>query len=241
MKVKAFAKINLTLKVFPKKEKRKLHKIKSIITLVDDLYDTIEIKKSPDHLWHIETNIPELNNEENYVSIIANFIRKDFDLNDDPIKLVLTKNIPIKSGLGGGSSDAMATIKLLDEFFKLNISKSQKLKYAKMIGSDCFFFLENFKTALVTKYGNKIKRLKNISFVKRDLFFSNIKCDTKLVYESFDKNYNKQWRKFNNNLIIPCFKIYPELEKEFNDLKTINKQISMTGSGSTFIKWPMLK
>jgi 4-diphosphocytidyl-2-C-methyl-D-erythritol kinase len=55
----------------------------------------------------------------------------------------LHKIIPSGAGLGGGSSDASFTLKLLNELFQLSLSREQLIKYASELGSDCPFFIIN--------------------------------------------------------------------------------------------------
>ncbi len=59
------------------------------------------------------------------------------------VQMHLHKIIPTGSGLGGGSSDAAFTLKVLNEISKLNLSDEQLLKYAAQLGSDCPFFIFN--------------------------------------------------------------------------------------------------
>lgn len=66
---------------------------------------------------------------------------KDFDL--PPVKMHLHKVIPTGAGLGGGSSDAAFTLKLLDEVFDLKLDNNVLKDYALQLGSDCSFFVEN--------------------------------------------------------------------------------------------------
>jgi 4-diphosphocytidyl-2-C-methyl-D-erythritol kinase len=59
------------------------------------------------------------------------------------VQLHLHKIIPAGSGLGGGSSDATYTLKVLNDICSLNLSTEQLLKYALQLGSDCPFFISN--------------------------------------------------------------------------------------------------
>lgn len=57
--------------------------------------------------------------------------------------IVLLKNIPIGAGLGGGSSDAAFLLKLINEKFNLKLTTEQLQGYARTLGADCSFFIEN--------------------------------------------------------------------------------------------------
>jgi 4-diphosphocytidyl-2-C-methyl-D-erythritol kinase len=68
-------------------------------------------------------------------------LQKDYNL--PPVNIHLHKVIPIGAGLGGGSADGAFTIKLLNQVFELNLISVQMQDYARQIGSDCAFFIEN--------------------------------------------------------------------------------------------------
>jgi 4-diphosphocytidyl-2-C-methyl-D-erythritol kinase len=59
------------------------------------------------------------------------------------LKIHLHKNIPMGAGLGGGSADGSTVLLMLNDLFKLNLSKTQLIKYAAHLGSDCPFFILN--------------------------------------------------------------------------------------------------
>ena len=65
----------------------------------------------------------------------------DFDL--PPVKIFLEKSSPVGAGLGGGSSDAAFTLKMLNEMFSLGLSEGRLAEYASRLGSDCAFFIYN--------------------------------------------------------------------------------------------------
>jgi len=68
-------------------------------------------------------------------------LKQDFDI--PPVKIHLHKHIPIGAGLGGGSADAAFFIKLVNEKFNLRLSDEQMAGYARQLGADCAFFIEN--------------------------------------------------------------------------------------------------
>jgi 4-diphosphocytidyl-2-C-methyl-D-erythritol kinase len=64
-------------------------------------------------------------------------------LNLGPVKIHLHKIIPMGAGLGGGSSDAAFTLRLLNSIFELKISEETLKQYASRLGSDCSFFVRD--------------------------------------------------------------------------------------------------
>ena len=79
--------------------------------------------------------------EDNLCMKGYHLLKKDFDL--PPIKIHLHKHIPIGAGLGGGSSDAAFFIRLLNQNFNLDLSDEQMMEYARKLGADCAFFVQN--------------------------------------------------------------------------------------------------
>lgn len=68
------------------------------------------------------------------------------------VRLHVHKTLPMGAGLGGGSADGSATLKLLNNYFKLGITGVELTQLAAQLGSDCPFFIEN-KPALVKGRG----------------------------------------------------------------------------------------
>ena len=68
-------------------------------------------------------------------------LQSDFNLPHQQI--ILLKNIPVGAGLGGGSADAAFLIKLVNDKFKLGLSIEKMQDYARVLGADCSFFIEN--------------------------------------------------------------------------------------------------
>ncbi|WP_428664983.1 4-(cytidine 5'-diphospho)-2-C-methyl-D-erythritol kinase [Runella sp.] len=68
-------------------------------------------------------------------------LKNDFDL--PPLAMHLLKIIPIGAGMGGGSSDAAFTLTLLNQFYRLELSTEALENYARRLGSDCAFFIQN--------------------------------------------------------------------------------------------------
>lgn len=68
-------------------------------------------------------------------------LAKDFEL--PAVKIFLEKTAPVGAGLGGGSSDAAFTIRLLNQLCGLNLTDSEMASYASELGSDCAFFIYN--------------------------------------------------------------------------------------------------
>jgi 4-diphosphocytidyl-2-C-methyl-D-erythritol kinase len=81
------------------------------------------------------------NPEQNLCIKAYKLLKKNFDL--PPVKIFLHKMVPAGSGLGGGSSDAAFTLKVLNTLFKLEITDDELSNYASVLGSDCAFFIRD--------------------------------------------------------------------------------------------------
>ena len=62
---------------------------------------------------------------------------------EPPLAVTLDKRLPIAAGLGGGSSDAAFTLRILNKLFGLNLKAPALENYARQLGSDCAFFIQN--------------------------------------------------------------------------------------------------
>ncbi|KKU77751.1 MAG: 4-diphosphocytidyl-2-C-methyl-D-erythritol kinase [Candidatus Peregrinibacteria bacterium GW2011_GWA2_47_7] len=153
--LRAPAKINLALDIL-RKDPSGYHEIRTVLQEVPSLADIITLEEGANYGdFDIEfPNAPE-HEEDNTVKTALALLKKDFP--DTPsVYIAVHKNIPMQSGLGGGSSDAAAVLKQLGEWWK--IPHEELMKIAEKIGMDCPFFLYG-GTALDTHFGEKITPL----------------------------------------------------------------------------------
>ncbi len=80
-------------------------------------------------------------NDQNLCVKAYQLLQQDFDL--PPVSIHLHKIIPTGAGLGGGSSDAAYTLKILNSVFDIQLGTQQLQEYASKLGSDCSFFIES--------------------------------------------------------------------------------------------------
>ena len=138
MKANPHCKINLGLYVLGKR-KDGYHDIETIFVPVYDLRDDLEITES-DTPQMIQDGI-ELDNAPEDNLCMKAWILLHTRYGIPPVKIRLKKNIPFGAGLGGGSSDAAFTLKLLSDRY-LQLSSSELTQLAASLGSDCPFFLD---------------------------------------------------------------------------------------------------
>lgn len=135
----ANAKINLGLNVTDKRPDG-YHNLETVFYPVN-LYDVVEITPADFTSCDIRgINIPG-DTADNICLKAYHLLAKDYQL--PPVKITLLKNIPVGAGLGGGSADAAFLIKLLNDNFELGLTAESMEDYARVLGADCAFFIQN--------------------------------------------------------------------------------------------------
>jgi len=113
------------------------HEIETVMAPIT-LCDSLEIQPSKQFEFHCDE--PNLAGDENLVVRAARLFFSE--TNRDPnVSLTLHKNVPQGAGLGGGSSDAAATLRALNRFFNAGVSSEKLSALAAQLGSDVAFFL----------------------------------------------------------------------------------------------------
>ena len=189
MKVKAYAKINLTLDI-PKIRDDGYHELCSVFQQIS-LYDELEISVSESQgentiiLTCNEPNIPC--NEKNLCWKAANTFLKTYGFSNKTVKINLLKNIPSGAGLGGGSSDCAETLKALNKLLNVNASDKELEKIGVTLGADVPFFIKG-ETQLAEGIGEKLTVL-NLNYPK-DIYLVLLKPNAELltasIYKAFD-------------------------------------------------------
>jgi len=244
-RINSRAKINLNLNVIRKSKKKKLHSIESLVCFVN-LSDKIYINKS-NSKYHKVKFIGKFSKnitKKNTVTKLLSLLDKDKALKNK-YKILIKKEIPLQSGMGGGSMNAA---NLLSYFYKKKFINLVKLKkYSLKIGSDVILGL-NTKPKILYKNGS-IKEVTDIKKYHILIVKPAFGCSTKKVYstnKTFSKpEFNKSKEKIVKNVILygkndlekSAFNLYPALKKIKNLLNQNEKAnfIRMTGSGSAII------
>ncbi len=250
---KSFAKINLYLEITGKSTQG-YHLLDSLMAYLD-ICDEISLKKSQKfNLKIIGENATFLNSDqkENIIIKTVNLLAKKYHF-DPKIEILLTKNIPIGAGLGGGSANSATILLMLNQFYNLNLSDEKLKEIGLEIGSDVPFCL-NQKIALVNGIGEKISQ---VTIGLKPLFALLVNprktLSTKDVFELFSAKYLNKTKEYKpqkiseNSSIIsiienrqnyleePATELIPEID---DILKTLQNQQNclisrMSGSGAT--------
>ena len=175
-------------------------------------------------------------------------LKEEFKL--DPVKIHLHKIIPSGAGLGGGSSDAAHTLRLLNDIFSLNLDRHRLMDYAARLGSDCAFFIQD-SPMLGTGRGEILQEIplslndKFFVVVKPDIHVSTADAFANIVPNAATPaiaevvlNYPiTKWKEFLKN------DFEESVFKKYGDIKLIKEKLysqgatyaTMSGSGSAVV------
>ena len=247
--LKSYAKVNLFLKVGKKLRKKKLHNIQSLVFLIN-LHDKIIVKKihrtrdSVKFIGRFQKNINRINNSVNGCLDLLRY--RGFIKKKDNYKIVIKKNIPVFSGLGGGSSNAATIIKY---FLKRDKISERTINYfSNSLGSDLRLFFKSNK--VFQKNLSTVKEFKHKHKFYFLLVYPFLKCSTKKIYSKLNKyefiknkNYYIKNSKFElasriklekNSLEKAVISKFPTVKKILKELGSAKncEFARVTGSGS---------
>ena len=247
--VKAPAKINLTLDVLYKRPDN-YHEVEMIMTTVD-LADRIGLENREDGLIKIisaDRFVPD--DDRNFAYQAAKLLKDTYGIKHG-VSITIEKEIPIAAGLAGGSSDAAATLRGLNELWNLNLSLETLAELGAKIGSDVSFCVYG-GTALATGRGEKIEELtappacwvvlaKPRIGVSTAEIYGNLKVDeivhpnTKAMLKAIETNdYELMCNSLGNVLESVTFNLYPEVVTLKEQMQRFGADaVLMSGSGPT--------
>ena len=246
--IKSYAKINLSLGVTGRLNS-KYHKIESLVSFLK-LHDEVKIKKinKKKHKIQFFGKFSKGINKENTIYKLLKILDEKNLLNNEKYFIKIKKNIPQKSGLGGGSMNASALIRFFIYKKILNFSKKNIIKLSKKIGQDVQFGLDN-KIKILHSNGNLESTAKKIVLFVI-IVKPNFGCSTQLIYKGIKKYSQKKLKmktkeylsfvnilKLENDLEKVVFKNYPKLKivKLFMQSLPNIRFARLTGSGSAML------
>jgi 4-diphosphocytidyl-2-C-methyl-D-erythritol kinase len=245
-RIKAPAKINLNLHITGKRGDG-YHRLESIITFAD-LADELEVENADNFSLEIRGPFSKgLDTKNNLVLRAAKILKNNYKV-DKAAKLVLTKNIPVGAGLGGGSADAAATISLLCELWDIEISDKDKYAIGISLGAD-IPVCQLGKPALVSGVGEQLSEINNFPEFYIVLVNPRVHVSTERVFKMGFNKYKNEigdlpvdrslWHKFlkklDNDLESNAIKQVPEIRNILDSLEKNQDRIisRMSGSGAT--------
>ena len=189
------AKINIGLNVISKRIDG-YHNLNSIFYPIFDVYDILEVVKSKKIEFTTSGIGIDCVPEKNLCYKVYTYFKEKYDIPN--IKIHLHKNIPVGSGLGGGSSDAAFTIKAINNLFELGLNNYELRSISDKIGSDCPFFISN-KPKYVTGCGDVLNDIHlNLSNYKIQIYMPKIKISTRDAFDKILPNQNNDGKILKN-------------------------------------------
>lgn len=185
MKIKAYAKINISLDIVGKREDDGYHLLKMIMQNID-LYDEISIKKQYDEIT-LSCNKNYVPTDSRNLAYRAAMLFKEKYNIKDGVHIDIVKNIPVSAGLAGGSTDGAAVLKLMNKLFEVNASEEELMEIGLELGADIPYCIKG-GTALCEGIGEKITPLKPFKDKILVLVKPAFGVSTKEVYKAFDIN-----------------------------------------------------
>lgn len=156
MKSSPNCKINLGLHVVGRRPDG-YHDLQTIFVPVHSFCDELVIEPTTGSTTMHQDGITLDNAPDDNLCIRAYRLLHD-EFGIPPVTIRLTKHIPFGAGLGGGSSDAAFTLKMLNEMFSLGLTINELEQRAARLGADCAFFIQN-RPAYATGIGDQLEPL----------------------------------------------------------------------------------
>jgi 4-diphosphocytidyl-2-C-methyl-D-erythritol kinase len=240
------AKINLRLDILGKRPDG-YHDIRTVfqkITLGDELSIAITTNETT-----VTCDNPQVPQNEGNLAYTAARVMLDRYKIKDGVKIAIRKRIPVAAGLGGGSSNAAATLMGINQLFALGLSNEELMETGKEIGADVPFFIFG-KSARATGIGEILEPLEIASPLWLLLITPDIPISTAWAYGNIRSGLTNRENNINildcinhldeviailsndlEKVVIPGYPVIQTIKDEL--LNKGAKGSLMSGSGST--------
>lgn len=249
--ISAFAKLNLFLRVLSRSEDG-YHGLETLLCLIS-LSDTLRAERRDGRGVTIEVEGADAGPAEQNLAVLAATRVLDATGNRFAVHIVLTKRIPVRAGLGGGSSDAAAALLAVNHLAGNVVPRHELLQLAAQVGSDVPFFLTGAPLALAWNRGERLIRLPPLPRSSALLLTPPVPIPTAQAYAWVDKATTGSWRRgavaldlsalaqwgdigrmAGNDFESPVFSRHGEIRAAFEALVSTRPLVCrMSGSGST--------
>ena len=250
MKLKSYAKVNLSLNIVGKFRSKK-HKIESLVSFLD-FYDLINLRpiNFNKHKVYFTGKFARGISEKNTISKLLYILDQKKLLNNQKFEIKIKKNIPQQSGMGGGSMNAASLINYFYNNKIIKLNKKRLINIANLIGSDVILGI-NPKNTILSSSG-KLTKFKKKLGLHVLIVKTNFGCSTKFIYSKV-RCYSKA--KYNNpkqlllskkNIVNSSNALEKIVLREYPILMRIKlfllklskvKFVRMSGSGSSILAY----
>uniref|UniRef100_UPI004056C96A 4-(cytidine 5'-diphospho)-2-C-methyl-D-erythritol kinase n=1 Tax=Candidatus Electronema sp. TaxID=2698783 RepID=UPI004056C96A len=184
--LRAPAKINLYLKIFGRRPDG-YHELDTLMQKVA-LYDELELSLADEpgiRLISQDADLPE--DEGNIVFRAARLFLNQTGRNEQGLHIILRKRIPLAAGLGGGSSDAAAVLKGLNQLLAAGRTTEKLAAMGLRLGADVPFFVYDYPAAWAGGIGERLEPAAPLRGFTVLLVNPGIAVSTKWAYETFSQ------------------------------------------------------
>ena len=249
--VEAHAKLNLFLRVLAR-ESDGYHGLETLFCLVS-LSDTLRAERREARGVTVEVAGADVGPAEQNLAVRAAALVLEATGHRFGVHLALTKRIPLRAGLGGGSSDAAAALHAVNLLANRAVPRAELLQFAARLGSDVPFFAAGSPLALAWGHGERLLRIPPLPAAAALLVTPSVGVETGAAYGwvdaarhsagrrgavALDLDALSSWgdvgRLAGNDFESPVFEREPEIRAAFEALAGTRPLLCrMTGSGST--------
>ncbi len=249
--VPALAKLNLFLRVLSRHDDG-FHGLETLLCLID-LADTVHAERRDGHGVTVQVDGAEVGPPERNLAVRAAMRVLEATGNRFAIHLRLAKRIPVRSGLGGGSSDAAAALHAANHLAGNVVPRHELLQFAGHLGSDVPFFFTGAPLALAWNRGERMIRLPPLPPSPALLLTPNVSVATAEAFTWLDTDRGSAFRRAavaldldavsrwgdvgrmaGNDFESPVFGHHRDIREAFEALVGTRPLVCrMTGSGST--------
>ncbi|MBM4327215.1 MAG: 4-(cytidine 5'-diphospho)-2-C-methyl-D-erythritol kinase [Deltaproteobacteria bacterium] len=246
IRVRAPAKINLFLRVLKRREDG-YHELETLFQAID-LWDELVVRKGVSRSRLEVPGRPDLERADNLVLKALLWLEKRTEARR-PVDIRLMKRIPVAAGLGGGSSDAAATLLAVCRLFDLPLTEQDLLDGARELGADVSFFLKG-GTAVGEGIGDRLTPAQLSLDYELVLLNPGFAVSTAAVYREFSRTLTEGerrstlWKLLRKGCSVSCLlhndlqsvaeKLYPEIaQAQAFAREAASDAVLMSGSGPT--------
>lgn len=238
----AYAKINLALHVRARNPDG-YHELETVFAFLDS-GDDVSVKPDPELTLKVSGPFSgNLSASDNLV-LDAAMLLKNHSGTEKGAAISLEKKLPVASGIGGGSADAAATMRLLNRFWALDLSSEELVDIAGSLGADVPACVLS-QTCIGKGIGQDLYRLEDDSLNGYHLLLINplVPVSTSSIFTAWDGNDRGPLEgdtalnmalSGRNDLTLPAMKLEPAIRETLAALENTNSVLNrMSGSGAT--------
>ena len=246
------AKVNLSLRIWGRRAGDGYHELSSLVGFAN-IGDRLFLKPGPGFNMKVVGPFSQSIVGENLVYKVGQALMQEYGIKDLG-DLVLEKNLPVAAGLGGGSADAGAFIRLLARVGGISFSQNDIMKFGQRFGADVPVCVSS-KPVMMHGIGDVLKPLEHFPSLGVLLVNPGVSVSTGTVFQHLAvPEISDDWVEEEgaqafasgdelivymqdqpNDLTLPALKIAPEIETVLNTLEALQgcSIARLSGSGAT--------